>query len=57
MAKDAGKNLGYHWRRAAGLYDAPDHEGPPGNANTTTSQLGGLGTAQKAAPEKAQTKK
>lgn len=23
MAKDEGKNRGYHWRRSAGVYDAP----------------------------------
>jgi hypothetical protein len=39
MAEDAGKDLGYHWRRSAGIYDAPDHEGPPGNANTLSSDL------------------
>ncbi len=46
MAKDPGKDLGYHWRRSAGVYDAPDHKGPPGNAHTTTDDLGGIGPAQ-----------
>lgn len=47
MAKDEGKDLGYHWRRSAGVYDAPDAK-TKGNANTTSSSLGGLGTPQAA---------
>jgi hypothetical protein len=57
MAKDEGKNLGYHWRRSAGIYDAPDHVGSPGNAHTTTDNLGGLGTPQEAEPKKQESKK
>lgn len=47
MAKDDGKDLGYHWRRAAGVYDAPGST-TKGNANTTTSSLRGLGAPQAA---------
>lgn len=50
MARDPGKDLGYHWRRSAGVYDAPDHEGPPGNAHTTTDGGGGLVGAPQAEP-------
>lgn len=53
MAKDEGKNLGYHWRRSAGVYDAPGST-TKGNANTTSSDLGGLGAPQAV---KAQSKK
>ena len=51
MAKDAGKDLGYHWRRSLGIYDAPDHEGPPGNADTTTDGMGGTGAPQSSRAE------
>jgi hypothetical protein len=57
MAADKGKDLGYHWRRSAGVYDSPDHVGPPGNAHTTTESLGGLGAAQKAEPKETPTKR
>jgi hypothetical protein len=43
MPKDAGKNLGYHHRRAAGVYDAPDSK-TKGNDSTTSKDVGGLGT-------------
>ena len=48
MAKDAGKDLGYHWRRSAGVYDDPNRpkDQPPGNASTTTENLKGLGSPQ-----------
>lgn len=45
MAKDEGKNLGYHWRRAAGVYDKPGRS-TKGNESTTSDKLGGL-TGQK----------
>lgn len=45
MAKDEGKNLGYHWRRRAGVYDAPDSTSK-GNASTTSSDVSGLGASQ-----------
>jgi len=45
MAKDEGKDLGYHWRRAAGVYDAPDRTAPgKGNASTTSASVSGLST-------------
>ncbi len=56
MANDPGKDLGYHWRRSAGVYDAPDHEGAPGNAHTTTDALGGLGGAQSVEEKVVETK-
>lgn len=48
MAKDEGKNLGYHWRRAAGIYDDQNRpkEQAPGNASTTSDKVSGLGTGQ-----------
>jgi hypothetical protein len=51
---DPGKDLGYHWRRSAGVYDEPDHKGPPGNAHTLSTDLGGTEPAQ---PAKASAKK
>lgn len=47
MAKDEGKNLGYHWRRAAGVYD-PSGSGKSSVEDTTTSSLSGLAAPQKA---------
>lgn len=45
MAEDAGKNLGYHWRRSAGVYDDPNRpkDQAPGNASTTSDKVSGLG--------------
>lgn len=52
MAKDQGENLGYHWRRSAGVYDAPGRK-TKGNESTTSQTLSGLtGGGQKAAAEK-----
>ena len=53
MAKDPGKDLGYHWRRSAGVYNDPNRpkDQPKGNANTTTSDLGGLTHASQATAE------
>jgi hypothetical protein len=53
MAKDAGQDLGYHWRRAAGVYDTPGAK-TKGDADTTSSSLAGLGAPQaaKAEPKK-----
>lgn len=45
MAKDEGKDLGYHWRRAAGVYDKPGRTSK-GNASTTSDTLSGLTGAQ-----------
>lgn len=54
MAKDEGKNLGYHWRRSAGVYDSPDRPAgqPKGNANTLSSDVGGTEPSQKATAKK-----
>jgi len=43
MAKDDGKDLGYHWRRAAGVYDSPGRPKgqPKGNASTLSSDVAG----------------
>jgi hypothetical protein len=43
-------DLGYHWRRAAGVYDAPDSK-IKGNASTTTKNLAGLGAPQQVKPK------
>lgn len=59
MAKDEGKNLGYHWRRSAGVYDDPNRRAgqPKGNASTTTQTLSGLGSGVAAKTEDTAAKK
>lgn len=52
MAKDEAKNLGYHWRRAAGVYDKPGRK-TKGSELTTSADIGGLtGTPQKTSSSK-----
>jgi hypothetical protein len=44
---DKGKDLGYHWRRAAGVYDDPNRpkDQAPGNASTISDKVSGLGAS------------